>query len=297
MDRRDEYLVALDSFCEQVRGDPQIIACLLSGSLAYGTVWQRSDIDLTLLVRDGAAQGAFDLSVDEQGITINLAIVEVSRFKQQMQALYGGANLHTYYGKGNFVFSKDETLVQLFEEARRLGAEDAARSSLANIHYLLVQMHRAEKWITVFCDPLYAQRFLQSCCALVADVELLRHGELPTRESILRARELSPLLMQELYEPPSTKAMSTAEVEHYLAIVDAYLLQHLAFWAGPVLRFLSDGEVKTVSHIQNYLRLQCSVALEYLAEKGKLVQVTEPGKLFKKSRVMLEEKAYYSNVE
>ena len=291
MTQREKHLQALNSFIKRVEKDPNMVAILLYGSLAYGTVWERSDIDVELIVRDGTEfSGRWFYVIEEDGIEINItAIGELSKFKNELQKLRNGYD-HGKYGKGILVFSKDESLSELFEDAQKIGDDDAPKSFAAKIGTLLNWMHKAEKQAVVLDNPLYAQRFLQLCAPVVAEMELVRHGENPNREAINRAQELNQSLMQEVYVKPSTMAMTKAEINHTLKVLDDYLMQHMDWWSRHILRFLSDGEIKAVSHIWEHCG---SAPVEYLAEKGVIMQATHPVRIFRKSKLTLDEKAYF----
>jgi len=292
--QKEKHMQALSNFTEHVKGDPNVIALLLSGSLSYGTVWEKSDIDLTMLVRDGSVKGSWEYCVDGDGIEMHVLVKEVADFKNEMQKQRGGGYPHTYFGKGTMVFSKDETLTEFFEDVRHIGAEDAILSFCTMASFLLVDMYRVEKWITVFKDPVYSQRFLQQCCLAVADMILLLHGELPTRESVLRAMELNPALMREVYVVPSTTAMTEEDIRHVLKLLDGFLTEHMDKWSKPLLRYFSDGEVKKVSECMKHFNAgSLNVALAYLAAKGVLERVTLPSRVFKHSKLTVEEIAYF----
>jgi predicted nucleotidyltransferase len=51
-DIKQRYLDAVDSFIDKLRDDQNVIAVILCGSLSYDKVWEKSDIDLTVVVRD-----------------------------------------------------------------------------------------------------------------------------------------------------------------------------------------------------------------------------------------------------
>lgn len=290
MTQRDKHVHALNNFIELVKNDSNVIALLLSGSLAYGTVWEKSDIDLVMLIRDSSASISA-CCIDEDGIYISLILMEVSKFKSAMQK-WRGDNTCSQFALGTLVFTKDETLQEFMEETSKLGEDDAIMSFLSLFNNLWTEMTRAEKWITVLDNPLYAQRFLQWCCTAVADMELFRHHELPNRESILRAQQLNPNLMYEIFVLPSTKAMSVSDIRHTLEVLDNYLAAHMDWWSKPILKFLSNGEVKTASHIVKYLGISC-YPLDYLASKGIIEKVTQPARLFKHSKLTVEEVAYF----
>jgi len=287
MTQKEKHTQALNSFAERVKKDPNVIAMLLYGSLAYGTVGRRSDIGITMIVRDGSIAKERGFSADEDGIYISChGLREVSKFKKDLQELRGGYE-HALLGSGKLVFSKDEALVELHEATRKIGEDDAPRAFAAKIGGLHNWMWKAEKHITIIDDPLYAQRFLQLSAAIVAEMELIRHRENPNREAIRRARELNPKLMHEVYTIPSTTAMTVEDVRHTLNVLDEYLMEHIEWWSRHILRSLSDGESK----LHGWWG-----AATYLEEKGVIMRTTIPRRMFKNSKMTIDEVAYVKRI-
>ncbi|MCL2405332.1 MAG: nucleotidyltransferase domain-containing protein [Defluviitaleaceae bacterium] len=283
MTQHEKHMQALNSFAMRVEKDPNVIAMLLYGSLAYGTVGRKSDIGITLIVRDGSIANERGFSADEDGIYVSChGLREVSKFKKDLQELRGGYE-HALLGSGKLIFSKDEALIALHEATRKIGVDDAPRAFAAKIDGLFNWMWKAEKHITLINDPLYAQRFLQLSAAIVAEMELIRHRENPNREAIRRARELNPKLMHELYTIPSTTAMTVEDVRHTLDVLDEYLMKHIEWWSRHILRTLCDGEPK--------LRGWWG-AVTYLEEKGVIMRTTLPRRVFKNSKLTVDEVAY-----
>lgn len=292
MMQKEIHLEALHSFTEKVKGDPNVIALVLSGSLAYGTVWKRSDIDLTMLVRDGTITKFALYNIDEDGVEIHMILMPVGVFKKEMRRFRAGEFTHGYYGKGEIVFSKDASLYTIFEETRQVGMDDAAASMIRKVQYLLVNMYRVEKWITALHDPLYSQHFLQECAASAADILLLMNAEEPTRESILRAMELRPELMHKIHVIPCTTVMTEDNVRNTLKTLDDFIQETMEYWKVPVLSFFSDGEPKTSSEYEHYLGYDVIFCLNYLAEHGLLERITMPSRVFKHSALTVEEIAF-----
>jgi excinuclease ABC subunit A len=100
MTQREKHLQALNSFVTRVKKDPNVVAILIYGSLAYGTVWERSDIDVELIVRDGTEFIArWVYVIEEEGVEINIsAIAELAKFKNELQRLRRGYD-HGKYGE------------------------------------------------------------------------------------------------------------------------------------------------------------------------------------------------------
>lgn len=67
------YKEALQAFIERTRNDDQIIAAILLGSLSYDQVWEKSDIDMKLIVHDQKLIKR-GMCFVENGIPINASI-------------------------------------------------------------------------------------------------------------------------------------------------------------------------------------------------------------------------------
>lgn len=251
-------------------------------------------MDILLLVRDGAVSKHLYYRAEEDGIDIELSVDEVSRFKSQMGKYRAGEFNHGYYGKGTIIFSKDPALTTFFEENRTVGRDDAIVSCYSNIQMLMTNLNRAEKWITVFHDTVYSQHFLQWCSVSIAEIILLLHGEEPDRESILRASELEPELMNQVYYKVCSTKMNEEEIKTTIKCHKDYLVSILPELSKPVLRYLSDHQVRSASEFELYFGQYIVTALELMEENGYIERVTAPRRLFKHTGLTIEEVAFFA---
>jgi len=88
--------------------------------------------------------------------------------------------------------------------------------------------------------------------------------------------------MHEIYTIPSTTTMTVEDVRHTLSVLDDYLMQHMEWWSRPILRALRDGEAKKIGWGTS----------SYLEEKGVIQRTTIPKRLFKNSKLTVDEIAY-----
>jgi predicted nucleotidyltransferase len=107
------YQAAADSFVDKVKSDPNVVAIIICGSLAYDQVWERSDIDMTLVVRDQVLKND-SYCIVEDDITINVALVVRSGFKRYLDSIHGGSIMHSYFARGKFLYCTDESLYEYF---------------------------------------------------------------------------------------------------------------------------------------------------------------------------------------
>lgn len=80
------YRAAADSFIEKIKKDVNVIAVIIGGSLAYDQVWEKSDIDATIIVRDQVLKND-NFCIVEDDITINLYVCTRSSFKRFLETI------------------------------------------------------------------------------------------------------------------------------------------------------------------------------------------------------------------
>jgi len=299
MTQKEKHMQAFESFAARIKDNPNVLGFLLYGSLVYGTVTENSDIDLVVFVRDGSVINDkaewSEYVVYEDGIEIHPGLVQVSKFKRRMQRMIAGDWTLSQYSKGILMYCKDESLIQFMESAKKVGKNDAAIGIIRCLG--LLETNRVKKWITALDDTVYAQHFLQRCSLWIAEIVMLLHGEHPDRESKPRAMELNHALMQEVYVKPSTTAMTKDEITYTLQVMDDFIMEHVEVWSKPILTFLADGESKTANQFNAYFGFEVDV-LGYMVSKGIIERVPRATKIFKNSKLMLEEPAYiYSHKE
>jgi hypothetical protein len=288
------YIAAAESFIAKVRDDPSVIAVIVCGSLAYDQVWEKSDIDMALVVRDQPLKHD-SYCIIEDGITINVSLMVRSAFKRGLERNIGGSFSQSYFAKGQIVFTTDDSLYEYFEDLKKLGGDDIALSALYIASELVGLADKCRKWLIVRKDPLYAQYYLLLAVGLIADMELCLKGEPASRQSIQKAIAINPALIKPLYQEAMSHHFSEAEIITALDRIDAYLEQHLDTLKRPVLEFLGDQEIKTVTLIAQRFRTQGHFIInifDYLAQRGIIEKVSQTIRITPKGRQVVEEIGY-----
>lgn len=291
---RQRFIEATDSFVEKVKIDPNVIAVIICGSLAYDTVWERSDIDTTLIVREQVLKKD-SYCILEDDITINVNVMTRSAFKRSMERVAGGSFSQAYFAKGKIVYSNDDSLYDYFEEMKYLGSDDIALSVLFHACELVYLYDKSRKWLTVRKDPLYAQYYLILAANAIARTELCLIGEPPTREAVIRAAALKPELIRPYYEDAMSHRYSEEEISRGIEGIDRYLKDHLDIIKKPVIEYMKDQELKTVTLLSRHFRLEGHFLIEildYLAEQGVIAKVSQTIRITPKSKRAVEEIAY-----
>ncbi len=297
MDEREQtalkqrYQQAIDQFIAKIKDDVNVIAVIVSGSVAYDLIWEKSDVDMTVVVRDQQLKND-SLSIVEDGILLNAHVMPRSSFKRGIESALGGSFFQAYLANGKIVYSTDESLYEYFEDLKHIGDDDIALSALRLAGELIGTMHKAQKWLTVRQDARYAQYFLLTAAELIAHMELCLRGIPTSRSAIQKASALNPEIMQAFYDDLMAHLLSEAELANKIRQLDGYIEACMAWFQKPILEYLADGEIKTTATIAKRLRLDSHFAIEalnYLAEKGQIDKVSQLIKLTPKSRLSVEE--------
>ncbi|WP_058303417.1 hypothetical protein [Gorillibacterium timonense] len=297
MDEREQaelkqrYIEAIDSFIEKVKDDPNVIAVIVSGSVAYDVVWEKSDVDMTLIVRDQILKRD-SYCIIEDGITINVFLTVRSTFRRGMERNIGGSFFHSYISKGKMVYTADDSLAEFFEELKIVGRDDQALSALFLANELISLKDKCEKWLTARKDPLYAQYYLLKAAETLSHMELCLAGIPASRESIQKALDINPDLIGPFYGDAMSHLFTEEEIWEGLARIDRYLERHLDFIKQPVTQFMADQEIKTVTMIAKHFHTDGHYIIgifDYLAEKGVIDKVAQTIRITPKSKLAVEE--------
>jgi hypothetical protein len=292
------YQAALDSFVVKVRQDGYIIAAILGGSLSYDQVWEKSDIDILLVGRNEKVSERFYYLV-EDGINIHTWLISRSRFREQLERALQSSFFHSYFSKSTLLFATDETIAEYYANIQRLGARDREVQLLTAASGVLPILAKAEKWLYVKRDPAYSFLWLMYMVSGLATIEVIAAGEITGREVVQQAMRHNPAFFQAIYFDLIAQPVDEAAVARALRLVNGYLESRLAMLFKPILEYLgAAGGARTATELDTYFRkkLQADTigaAYEWLAEKGVIQQVATPLRLVEKSRVTVDEAAYY----
>jgi predicted nucleotidyltransferase len=291
---KERYLRATESFIDKVKDDPNVIAIIVAGSLAYDQVWEKSDIDMTMVVRDQVLKND-SYCIVEDDITINVGLIVRSGFKRFLDSIKGGSFMHSYLSRGKMVYCTDDSLIEYFEDFKELGRDDLTLSVLLAACELVHHLDKCQKWLRVKKDPLYAQYYLLKAAESIARIEVLISGESPSREAILKAYALNPDMITPYYQDAMSHHYSNEEIELAMSRLEQYLDLHLDLIKQPVIEYMSDGEMKTITMITKYFRTDSHFIIaifDYLAEQGVIAKISQTIRITPKSKKAVEEITY-----
>lgn len=293
-DISERYRHAVDSFVNNIKNDSSVIAVIVCGSFAYDTVWEKSDIDTTVVVKDMTLKNTeYCILVDN--ILINVALMTRSAFKRAMERNLGGSFVQSYFAKGKIIYTTEDSLYEYFDELKTPGADDLSYSMFLCAAGIIGYNEKAEKWLRVKQEPLYAQYYMLKNAELIARFILFLNGESPTRECIQHAMKYDPDTMSLFYDKSMGKHLSSNELEQRIQYVKDYLARHIDSIKKPVIDYLSDGEMKSVTMLGKYFHAEghfLMSILDFLSEQGVIEKATQTIRITPKGRQIVEEINY-----
>ena len=288
------YDAAIQSFVDKIRSDPNVIAVLVAGSVYHGTVWEKSDVDMTVVVRDQKL-GKKSFGIYEDNILINVELCQRSNLKRGMEKNIEGMFGHSIDATTKVVYTTDDSLYDYIEENRAVGRADADKAIFSQTNWLLGTMEKIEKWLKVKKDPVYARYYVLKAADIIANIEVCSNLVVPTREAILQAHGLNPGLMEKFYYRPMSGDMSYEEIYGILREMENYILAHMDTILSVAEEFFGDGEIKTGTHISTHFRTgmhELHPIMDFLCEKGHLDKISQTIRLTPKGRLAVEEIAF-----
>lgn len=299
-DIKTRFENAINNFVNKVKSDPNILSVVLYGSLANDTVWEKSDMDVYVQVRDmKICMQSFCL--EEEGLIINVNMQTEFDFKRMIERSIGGDWTFSMFSKARVVYAKDESFKKFMEDFQEMGEDDRALAFFRQSTWLIGTMEKIEKWLTVKDDPLYAQLWVLKAAEIYANMRLILDKKPPSREALLKVMAYDPAAITPIYEKPMQGKMSKEEVNNALEFYKNFLIDNLDLLKRPVVENMNGGESLTITTLTKRFGMwshDIYHIFDFLEEMGVVARVTEIVKITPKSRCEHEEVAFiYFNDE
>ena len=302
-DVRERFEAAVESFVERAKADRHVLAAILFGSLSYDVVWEKSDVDLVLVTAEPPAGGGKfskeGVSLVEHDVNLHAMVVGRSEFRKMVEGSLLGSFMHSMLSLGRVLFSRDESITELVENAGELGSRDRRTQLFRAGAWAVGPLYKAEKFLRMKNDPHLAYLWLTFAYTPLAQVEVFEQGGIPSREVLQQALALNPAFFRAIYTDLLESGITSERVRAALDLADAYLTERIDLLYRPLLDWLAaEGSERSASDIDEWARRTLDIewaimACEWLADKEVIVKVSAPLRLTIKSQTTFEELAFY----
>ena len=292
---------ALERFIDTIVADRYIVAAILTSNLKEENVWEKTNIHITLIMRDGTKfqQQAYQLI--EDGIPIRVRLVHRNGYKKLLERNLQGSDLHAIYAQSEILFSKDPTLRELHEDLDVIGERDRQSQLLNMAGGLTTILDKTEKWFYVKKDYNYTFYYLMIAVSQLARIEAIMNGEVPQRKAIYQALKSNPDFFDAIFTDILDVPKDESVLVKVLDQIDEFLEEHVQTFFKPILDFLEDaGGERSLSDIYDHFgsrQLWLSMACEWLSRKDVLELFSSPIRLTMDSKVSVDEPAYFYDID
>ena len=296
---------AVESITDTLEQDRYILAAILTSNLAEDNIWEKTTVQITLILRDGTKFKQQQFQLIEEGIPIRVQLYTRSNYRKLLDRTLQGSALHSILAESRVLFSKDSLFAVDGDANFSVGDPSYLQVAERDMHSQLFNaaaeataiLAKAEKWFHLKQDLNYTFLYLTYLVRVLARIETLMHGETPRRKVIYQALEHNPsffkAVLTDLIDKPKDAAMLSDALEQ----VDTYLENNLQTLFKPLLDFLEEsGDERTITDIHTHFgkrELALELACEWLSQKEVIEQFSAPLRLTKDSQTSVEEPAYY----
>lgn len=306
--KTEEFRSALKDFLTRIEQDRYVLAAVLDGSLSEETIWHRDAINLWLIEEDGVTRRLRSDGEDEHiyrtfseaGVNIHVELIPRSRFRRMIEGNSRTSFSCNFFSVREIVYCQDASIEKWFEQANTVATTDREKELLAVMCWVIFAHRHAHRTLEIKDDLQLAFENTLWAAHSLAHLEIVRNGKIVEHEVIYRAIEYEPELFQTIYLDVITKRRSKKLIRTALEAIDDYLESHADSDLKPLLNFLSkSGRVVPLSEIADYFAhtqlypWHLESACEWLEQKSRLQKVSAPFAITKKSRVEVEEPAYF----
>lgn len=296
---------AVENITDTLEQDRYILAAMLTSNLAENNVWEKTTVQITLILRDGTKFKQQQFQLIEEGIPIRVQLHTRSDYRKRLERTLQGSALHSILAESRILFSKDSLFAVDGDANFSVGDPSYLQVAERDMHSQLFNaaaeataiLAKAEKWFHLKKDLNYTFLYLTYLVRGLARIETLMHGETPRRKVIYQALEHNAAFFNAVFTDLIDKPKDEAMLRDALEQVDRYLEDNLQTLFKPLLDFLEEsGDERTITDIYMHFgkrELALELACEWLSQKEVIEQFSAPVRLTKDSQTSVEEPAYY----
>jgi len=287
-----DYQSAIDELTKKVKKDEYVLNLMMGGSLSYDTVWEKSDIDIMIVTRD-EPYGIRRVFI-EKDILIEGEVVTRDYFRKGTNRVKDGSIFHSYFSMSKLLFSRDDTIKDMYEDIQNIGSRDVEDLLFLNYMFCKDLINKAYKALYVKEDPHFALNFMMSGIRRMANIEVLLNRTIPLRESTVQALEFNPEFFKVVFTDMIHTPVKSGEViNEVLEKMENYLDEHLKDFIQPVLRLLEKEEEMTHYDLKaHFSDIWLPLDMREFINRGFIRQTEAPFRLTKKSSSEMMQPAY-----
>ena len=297
---RERFEHAVSIVQEDLEADSHVLAAILCGSLSYDEVWEKSDVDLVVVMTDEKKQLHEAICLTADDVNIHTSLIPRNQFQRTLEAAQRNSFQHSVYAHSTLLFSKDPSIDSMYEDIDRLGKHDLQIQMMNHAQFAVTQLYKAKKWHLIKDDPHYTAHWILNTAGALANVVVSQAGQLVDREALVKGAELKPELFKLIYTDLFDKKITQTSLGKAIDAIEAYLEPLAEELFEPVIEYLrgAGGEPRSSTELEthfarNYDLQHVVTACEWLTDLEIIEKASVHTKLTLYSQNEVEELAFF----
>lgn len=298
-DISDRYNRVIRVFVDKLKLDNNVIAAYIYGSALNGDVWEKSDINITIIVSDEKVQHCeYTLTIDE--ININIDMLSRTNFMKVQYGFLQDSIQAAVLAASKFLFIRDETIKDYYESVRYIGERDRELQIFRHGSNVVQHIEKAKKWFYVKRDYIHCYLIILKMVESLASIEALINGESTSRHAMYKAIKYNPEFFNKVFTDFIKDTVDESKVGSVLNEINNYVAVKSPIIFKPVIEYFSNKDTEIgISEAARFFCRKISMGVhemgmicQWLCDNGVLQKSSIPIKLTTKSKVELDEMAY-----
>lgn len=304
----EKFQSALQLFLERLEQDKTILAAILVGSISEETIWRKESIGMWIIEKDGGTRRLRSDGDDpdvyrtlvEVDINFHVQLIPRSKFKQMVEGSSRTTFNCNFFEHRELIYCADPSIENWFTEANEVATRDQEKELLATTSWTIHACRYSRKLFEITEDLELTKQTLISAAYSLSALDIIQHGEVCEDLIIYRAIEYNPKLFQIVYLDVLTKRKTKKLFRTALERVEQYLDENAQQHLKPLLNYLTKQQrlvpLSEISDHFAYTQLypwHLESMCEWLHQKSQLEKVSARFRLTSKSRIDVEEPAYF----
>ena len=279
-----------------------MLAAILCGSLSYDVVWEKSDIDLHVVVSDDPKHTRKHFALSYDDINIHADIQPRQQFKQDLESSLRNSFGHSMFARASLIYSIDPSIDALMADLNKIGIQDLKIENMHSAGGAIACWYKAKKWFHLKDDIAYTTLWILDVARFLAQIEVSLAGELVDREALVRATELNPDLFNAIYVELFGDQVSRESLAKALTEIEKWMVSRAEELFEPILDYLKQmqGEPQSVTQLEhhftrNFNARHVVLGCEWLADLGLIEKASTPTRLTIHSHSYVDELSFFKN--
>jgi predicted nucleotidyltransferase len=294
---RQKFDKALELFMKRIEKDTSILAVFVLGSYTNGIVWEKSDIDMVIVIKEDKILQDL-IVIRENDVQINAYIISRNDYRRNQQRFLQGSITHHMLSTSKLIHSSDRGISEFNRDMFSVAERDRELQILIRSEMLVGDLHKIKKTLYIEESLENSFNWLIFATQEIARILIFLEGKIPGRDILTQAQEVSTnKILENILSHVFKKGFSKESVEYALNLIEDFLTKNTHQFFKPLFDYLQES-IGERSHSELDLHFQKTTgfqaltlveSISWLSDQGILMLGVKPKRITARSRVTIDE--------